>query len=78
MIRSLGSGARGTTERMRELPASAIRISFVLRVTPPMSRKVASSAGPPSPEKPLTPVPANTERTPVPRSTSKTLLNVEM
>ncbi len=71
MIRSSGSGG-GTTARMRLLLESAMKSAAPLTSRPQIFEKVASSAGPPSPEKPLAPVPAKTERMPVPRSTLKT------
>ena len=63
----------GSTRRMRWFPMSQIR-------SRPSGSKamlwgrlsIASTAGPPSPEKPASPVPATVEMTPVSASTRRT------
>ncbi len=76
IIRSSGSGD-GTTARMRLLLESAIKRLSPLASRPQIPEKVASSAGPPSPEKPAAPLPAKTESMLVSRSTLKTRVKFE-
>ena len=76
MTRSSGSGG-GTTARMRLLFWSAMKTLLPLASMPQIPLKVAASALPPSPENPVAPLPAWTERMLVPRSTFKTRLKFE-